>query len=72
MVSTNGGHTQPLVTRAHGLERGSAHIRTYPCDVTEEAQLDATIVAICTELDAPKVLIHNAVGGAFGNFEDNF
>ncbi len=42
--------------------------RAYPCDVTNEAQLDATIEAIRGELGAPKVLIHNAVGGAFGNF----
>ena len=40
----------------------------YPCDVTNEAQLDTTIEAIRGELGAPKVLIHNAVGGAFGNF----
>jgi NAD(P)-dependent dehydrogenase (short-subunit alcohol dehydrogenase family) len=40
----------------------------YSCDVTNEAQLDATIEAIRGELGAPKVLIHNAVGGAFGNF----
>jgi len=42
--------------------------RAYPCDVTNEAQLDATIEAIRGELGAPKTLIHNAVGGAFGNF----
>jgi NAD(P)-dependent dehydrogenase (short-subunit alcohol dehydrogenase family) len=40
----------------------------YPCDVTNEAQLDTTIESIRIELGAPKVLIHNAVGGAFGNF----
>ena len=40
----------------------------YPCDVTNEAQLDTTIEAIRSELGAPKVLIHNAVGGACGNF----
>jgi NADP-dependent 3-hydroxy acid dehydrogenase YdfG len=40
----------------------------YQCDVTNEAQLDTTIEAIRSELGAPKVLIHNAVGGAFGNF----
>ena len=50
------------------LEREIAHSRAYPCDVTDEAQLDATMAAIRTELGAPKVLIHNAVGGAFGNF----
>jgi NAD(P)-dependent dehydrogenase (short-subunit alcohol dehydrogenase family) len=74
MVSNNGGHTQrlghtqPRVTRAHGLERAIAHTRAYSCDVTEEAQLDATLEVIRAELGAPKVLIHNAVGGAFGNF----
>ena len=50
------------------LEREIAHTHAYPCDVTDEAQLDATIAEIRTELGAPKVLIHNAVGGAFGNF----
>ena len=54
--------------RLAGLEREIAHSRAYPCDVTEEAQLDATIEAIRAELGAPKVLIYNAVGGVFGNF----
>jgi NAD(P)-dependent dehydrogenase (short-subunit alcohol dehydrogenase family) len=36
--------------------------------VTDEAQLDATIERVLAELGAPKVLIHNAVGGAFGTF----
>ena len=31
-------------------------------------RLDGTIEAVRAELGAPKVLIHNAVGGAFGNF----
>jgi NAD(P)-dependent dehydrogenase (short-subunit alcohol dehydrogenase family) len=50
------------------LERELPGARAYPCDVTDETQLDATIEAVRTELGAPKVLIHNAVGGAFGNF----
>ena len=50
------------------LEREIALSRAYPCDVTDEAQLDATLEAIRADLGAPKVLIHNAVGGAFGNF----
>lgn len=50
------------------LEREIAHSRAYPCDVTDETQLDTTLEAIRAELGAPKVLIHNAVGGAFGNF----
>jgi NAD(P)-dependent dehydrogenase (short-subunit alcohol dehydrogenase family) len=40
----------------------------YPCDVTDEVQLDATLAAIRTDLGSPKVLVHNAVGGAFGSF----
>ena len=40
------------------------------CDVTNEAQLDATIERVRAELGAPKVLVHNAVGGAFGSFLD--
>jgi enoyl-[acyl-carrier-protein] reductase (NADH) len=32
--------------------------RAYPCDVTEEAHLDATLEAIRAELGALRVLIH--------------
>ena len=52
------------------LEQEIAHSRAYPCDVTDEAQLDTTLEGIRTDLGVPKVLIHNAVGGAFGNFLD--
>src|ERR1700745_3048017 len=50
------------------LEREIANAKGYPCDVTDEVQLDAVIAAVQAELGAPSVLIHNAVGGAFGNF----
>ena len=50
------------------LAREVPNSRAYPCDVTNEAQIDTTLDAIRAELGAPKVLIHNAVGGAFGNF----
>lgn len=67
-----GGYTVAMLARNHErlatLEHEVAHTRAYPCDVTDEAQLDATLEAIHAELGAPKVLIHNAVGGAFGNF----
>lgn len=45
-----------------------ANAKGYPCDVTDEVQLDATIDASRTDLGSPKVLVHNTVGGAFGNF----
>jgi NAD(P)-dependent dehydrogenase (short-subunit alcohol dehydrogenase family) len=67
-----GGYAVAMVARTRErlavLEREIALSRAYPCDVTDEAQLDATLEAIRAELGAPKVLIHNAVGGAFGNF----
>ncbi|HEY1849479.1 MAG TPA: SDR family NAD(P)-dependent oxidoreductase [Candidatus Binataceae bacterium] len=50
------------------LEGELPNARAYPCDVTDEAQLDATIGAIRSAMGTPKILIHNAVGGAFGNF----
>lgn len=69
---SRGGYAVAMLARNRErlalLEREIANTRAYPCDVTDEAQLDATIDAIRAELGAPKVLIHNAVGGAFGNF----
>lgn len=52
----------------------------YPCDVTDTPALLDTISRISTDLGAPQVVVHNAVGGAFGNFmeidpqvlQDNF
>jgi NAD(P)-dependent dehydrogenase (short-subunit alcohol dehydrogenase family) len=54
--------------RLAALERDLPNTRGYPCDVTDESQLDRTIEAIRRDLGTPKILIHNAVGGAFGNF----
>ena len=50
------------------LEREIEHSRGYVCDVTNEAQLDATLERVRADLGVPRVLIHNAVGGAFGTF----
>ena len=69
-----GGYAVAMLARDRNrltlLEQEIAHSRAYPCDVTDEAQLDTTLEVIRTELGTPKVLIHNAVGGAFGNFMD--
>jgi NAD(P)-dependent dehydrogenase (short-subunit alcohol dehydrogenase family) len=37
-----------------------------PCDVTDPAALDAAL----EQAGQPKVVVHNAVGGAFGSFRD--
>jgi NAD(P)-dependent dehydrogenase (short-subunit alcohol dehydrogenase family) len=50
------------------LEREIPAARGYPCDVSDTAQLSATFEKITSELGAPEVVIHNAVGGAFGDF----
>ena len=67
-----GGYKVAMLARTRerlaALEREIPEAKAYPCDVTDEAQLDSTIEAIRREHGKPKVLIHNAVGGAFGNF----
>jgi NAD(P)-dependent dehydrogenase (short-subunit alcohol dehydrogenase family) len=68
----HGGYAVAMLARNRErlgvLEREIANSHAYPCDVTDEAQLGSTIEAIRTGLGTPSVLIHNAVGGAFGNF----
>ncbi len=68
----HGGYAVAMLARNRErlgvLEREIANSHAYPCDVTDEAQLDSTIEAIRSGLGTPSVLIHNAVGGAFGNF----
>jgi len=67
-----GGYAVAMLARNQerlaDLEHEIEHARGYPCDVTDEAQLDAAIQRVRADLGAPKVLVHNAVGGAFGTF----
>ena len=69
-----GGHRVAMLARdrarltALAAEVAGAH--AYPCDVTDQAQIAATLAAIKAELGTPAVLVHNAVGGAFGSFLD--
>jgi NAD(P)-dependent dehydrogenase (short-subunit alcohol dehydrogenase family) len=69
---SRGGYAVAMLARTRqrllALEKELPNAKGYPCDVTDEAQLDSTIEAIRTDLGTPKVLVHNAVGGAFGNF----
>ena len=67
-----GGYAIAMLARTRdrlsALATEIADAHAYPCDVTDEAQLDTTLAAIRAELGEPSVVIHNAVGGAFGNF----
>ena len=56
------------VARLDALARELPDAQSFACDVSDPAQVDASIGAIETKLGAPDVLIHNAVGGAFGSF----
>jgi NAD(P)-dependent dehydrogenase (short-subunit alcohol dehydrogenase family) len=69
-----GGYAVAMIARDRArlarLESEIPSARAYPCDVTDVSKLQSTLDAIAAELGAPKVLVHNAVGGAFGNFMD--
>jgi len=71
--SAGGYHVAMLARNRERLTALGGEItnaRGYACDVTDEAQLDAAIASVKSELGSPSVLVHNAVGGAFGNFVD--
>src|SRR5262249_34511045 len=71
---SRGGYAVAMLARTRerlvSLEAEIERARAYPCDVTDEAELARTLDAIRAELGTPKVLVHNAVGGAFGTFLD--
>jgi NAD(P)-dependent dehydrogenase (short-subunit alcohol dehydrogenase family) len=50
------------------LEAAIPGARAYPCDVSDAAELGAAFEKLRGDLGAPEVVIHNAVGGAFGDF----
>lgn len=50
------------------LETEIADAQGYVCDVTDEAAVNATVAQVKDGLGSPEVVIHNAVGGAFGDF----
>lgn len=53
------------LTRLEAEVTGS---RGYVCDVTGEAAINDTVAQVKDDLGSPEVVIHNAVGGAFGDF----
>ena len=68
----HGGYQVAMLARNRArletLEHEIPGSRAYACDVTDEARLDTTNEAIRADLGATRVLVHNAVGGAFGSF----
>ena len=56
--------------RLADLARQVPSAKAYVCDVSDQSQVDATMALVEHEMGAPSVLIHNAVGGAWGTFSD--
>ena len=56
--------------RLKSLEGEISGAKAFPCDISDPGQVEAAVAAIRRELGEPEVVIHNAVGGAFGSFLD--
>ncbi len=54
--------------RLRSLEAEIECARGYVCDVSDPEAVRATVARVRGDLGAPTVLVHNAVGGAFGDF----
>ena len=56
--------------RLAAIAEDAPHAHPFPCDVADRAALEETVAAVTARLGAPSVAVHNAVGGAFGEFQD--
>lgn len=54
--------------RLRALESEVEGTRAYVCDVSDSEAVRETVGRVRGDLGAPTVLVHNAVGGAFGDF----
>lgn len=68
------GYTVAMLARSaerlQELESDIECAHAFPCDVADATALEGTIGKIRATLGKPKIVIHNAVGGAFGSFRD--
>ncbi len=53
--------------RLEAIAQGLPNAHAYPCDVTDSAALSETIARVRSERGDVEILVHNAVGGAFGD-----
>ena len=71
---TEGGYGVALLARNESrlaeIGRELANAKGYPCDVSDPDQVERAAAAIVRDLGHPSVLVHNAVGGAFGTFRE--
>jgi NAD(P)-dependent dehydrogenase (short-subunit alcohol dehydrogenase family) len=70
----DGGYQVAMLARTAerlaALESELPNAFAVPCDVADPVALAAALEGIEQRAGAPKVVIHNAVGGAFGSFLD--
>lgn len=69
-----GGYEVAMLARTESrlreLEGAIPGTRGFAVDVTSGSDLDATLDQVVATMGAPELVIHNAVGGAFGTFLD--
>jgi NAD(P)-dependent dehydrogenase (short-subunit alcohol dehydrogenase family) len=69
-----GGYRVALLARIEerlaALEKQLPNAKGYRCDVSDPAQIEAVASAVERDLGNPSVIVHNAVGGAFGTFRE--
>ncbi|HGQ7767837.1 TPA: SDR family NAD(P)-dependent oxidoreductase [Pseudomonas aeruginosa] len=67
-----GGYDVAMIARnaerLQTLESRITHTKAYPVDVTDTARFNETLDLISRDFGPPDVVVHNAIGGAFGNF----
>jgi NADP-dependent 3-hydroxy acid dehydrogenase YdfG len=56
--------------RLAALSEQVSSAKAYVCDVSDQAQVDAAVASVEHDMGAPSMLVHNAVGGAWGTFRD--
>ncbi|HEX4182736.1 MAG TPA: SDR family NAD(P)-dependent oxidoreductase [Caulobacteraceae bacterium] len=69
-----GGYRLALLARDHdriaSLAKALGDAFAFACDVSDPDQVEAAAGEVERLLGAPEVVIHNAVGGAFGSFQE--
>jgi len=69
-----GGYTVAMLARSsdrlNEVAGRVSNAHPFPCDVSDATALRTTIEMVNKQLGPPSVVVHNAVGGAFGSFLD--
>ena len=67
-----GGYDVAMIARnaerLRQLEAKIGHTQAFPVDVADTARFDQALDRILAGFGPPEVVVHNAVGGVFGNF----